>query len=270
MHSGNTGFIRRVLTAMLSDSGFFVDRGTDMGSWCDIVTTHGAHPNPQFDPNIFEQTGGYVSLYHSNTRRLASTIAWRAIETADYVADMRDGTAWFPNPKAVSWTDLTLDATPKPKIAGKVHCRGALFSPPRDGNRSKAGSGLRLSWYLTNLMWCLHAEEEADFVVSHAHVDIVDNGLPRRLYGYARTIPMPTHTWPFHGETVPAYMVWSSRREIEEHLGSLASFLRQVKSRDQRSLAGAYETFQIENAKGPSEIVPLDRKEDSAPSRATA
>jgi hypothetical protein len=163
-------------------------------------------------------------------------MAWRILQTKDYVEMMRDGTSWTENLGAIGWKSLKIDNPPQ--ISGQIMCRGNMYSPSMQPD--KRGSGNRLSWYMATLLWCIAAEKKVDFVVSHAHEHIVENGMQDYLYGYAHHLKMPKHYWPWFGVEVPAYMVWSSASDVGDYLLSQRRFHRLGKYSDLRETVTAF------------------------------
>ncbi|MEP3114122.1 hypothetical protein [Nisaea sp.] len=232
--------VRNKIHKMLAGTGLHVVAGHDLSVWSVVVESHGGTINPQFDPVLNPQNGGYLSIHYDDTGAMACTMAWRISLTNDYIEDMRSGIAWTPDPVAIGWEPLVLQNPPE--INGTVMCRGNLFSPP--AAPASRGSGQKLSWFLTSLLWCVAVEKSVDHVVSHAHTDIVESGMARTLYGYARHTPMPKHKWPWFGVTAPAYMVHSSRSDFIQHVSRQARFLRLCKHHELGEAVAAYTRYQ--------------------------
>lgn len=236
-HLADARMLTQRLTALLHRNGIYVVRSGDMRWWADLVESRGGWANPTFLPELCHGPAEFLAAFAAGERGddFAAAIAWRVLQTDDYVARMRGGTEWAPDAAAIGWPEWDLAAAPR--IAGRVHDRGGAFTDPARRHN-------RLVWYMTGLQWCIAAQDGADFVVSHTLPAITGTQLPRATYGYDRVAIMPPQAFPWHPAPIATAMVWSDAHAIRQEVARRLRYLRQRHADDLRGTAVGYEAYQ--------------------------
>lgn len=223
------------VNALLHRHGYFVQRGSDMTYWGDMIRSRGGWVNPTFMPELHPEPAEWFMIFAGDGRFVA-TIAWRVLQTDDYVARMRAGTEWSPDAAALGYQEWPIG--PAPLIAGRVHDRGGIFVDPALRGQS------RFSWYLTGMHLTMFVQDGGDFVVSHTLPKVTEGKLPRYVYGYDQVTIMPEHTFPWHAHPFASAMVWSSAEAVRQEVARRLRFLRQYHGHDLGDIARAWERYQ--------------------------
>jgi len=221
--------LRKLVIQRLHKNGYYAVESDDMETWSAIMDSKGAFVNPQFYPEIYG--GREITLYNAKNDKFAGTIAWRYMESGDYVEDMVNGTAWLKAPDKLGWKGLDRGDFSE-TVSGRIHSRGGLLVEDE---------GHRLSWWLTSLQWTYAVEDNVDFVVSHASPANAGAKLPTRIFGYSHIQSFEPHYGPQFAGPVQAHFVWSDKDEVLAEVNARTVFLRQCKEPDLRYCAELYE-----------------------------
>ena len=224
------------LSSLLFRCGFYVARSSDLHYWESLLKGRGETVNSAFRPELHDEPADILVVHRGNDDAFAGTIAWRVLQTDDYVERrLRTGRQWIAEPSAVDWQPYEISGAPR--IAGRIHDRGGLYVDP-------AFRGHRISWYLTGLQWAIALADQADFVVSQTLPKISATRLPQAVYGYEHFWPMPQHHFPWRSEAFAPALVWSDAQAIRDEVARRLRYLRQRYAQDLGDAARGYERYQ--------------------------
>jgi hypothetical protein len=234
--------LRQATKLILHRNGYWIDLGAEMAWFVDTMKAMGASLNPHLYDELFDDPCEYLACLDKDGT-LASIIAWREIRTSDYVADMRSGRAWIPEPDAMQFGNFDAIGA---DISGRILSRGALFTNP-------IHRGQGLAWAMTTLSWSAALERQPDYVVSITRAGITEKKLATRIFGYRHDLEMPKHLYPFFKTPEQLNLVYSSLDDIRHECSRRLRFLRQRHGYDMGAIAGAWEVYQ-QAQEGPLDV----------------
>lgn len=200
----------KCLRIYLQKRGYFYKITEDLFEWCARLTHHGAMVNPQFDWSNLDQSNSKGALLYDGADELIGSIAWRIIETDNFMHELETGRLKFDDPISAGWHYQDLGASPAARaIRGRVSSRGGIVSWRK---------GERISWFMTTIAMIQSLRAECDWNVGQTLESITDAGLAERFYGYRRACRLAPRFHPTTGRQTAMTLVWSSAEEVAEEI----------------------------------------------------
>lgn len=227
-----------LLTDAMNRSGVFYTISHDMDVWFQRMATAPQimAVNAAFDSTHSDQSRSFWIDVHDRHGEPMAMIANKLVETDSYVSMMMNGTAWYDRPGP--WPVMTLNLSPEPRIAGRIHARGGLYAYPKYRKRG-------LAYAATRLMRSISLANSVEWTVSVTSQAGVSRNLPIDVYGYTYCeLALRNAPIPFFGKPVDLYLVTVSRADMAAQLRGDIEWLRMRRHEDLGQIGAEWRSSQ--------------------------
>ena len=168
------------LQSCFDRSGYHVDVKDDLQEFAALRSNTPDHVfmGPTFDPTVSDQSRSRWIYATTHSGEPAAFVAVRRFDGPDITSLVKSGHIWYDKPDFGHCHFLKRE----PEMAGTAFYRGGMYVFPE---HRKAG----LAWGLAIYGQAIAQQEGADWIMANAFPEIVNKGIPTRVYGFEAVHP---------------------------------------------------------------------------------
>ena len=212
------------LSSCFERSGYKIEVKDDIQEFAALRSNTPDHVflGPTFDPEKSDQTNSKWMLASTEDGKPAAFVALRRFDTPSLNELIRTCRIWYDHPETGNVEFLK----PVPPMRGTCYYRGGMYVYP---NHRKSG----LAWGLAMYGQAIAQEEGGKWIFANAFPEIVEKGIPFRVYGFETCYPqkMPTDIdsstsdSPMAGREGIFYLLTCSRSFFSENISCVRNIL---------------------------------------------